>query len=74
MKEQHVDPAEAVRIHRDVKARRSIGIHWGTFELTDEPLDAPIGELPEALRAQGVPAEAFVLFRHGETRVYERRP
>ena len=73
MKEQHVDPEEAVRIHRDVKARRSIGIHWGTFELTDEPLDEPIGELPVALRAHGVPEDEFVLFRHGETRVYQPR-
>jgi L-ascorbate metabolism protein UlaG (beta-lactamase superfamily) len=72
MKEQHVNPEEAVRIHLDVKARRSIGIHWGTFELTDEPLDEPIGELPAARRAHGVPAEDFVLFRHGETRVYSR--
>ena len=70
MKDQHVDPAEAVMIHRDVKARRSIGIHWGTFELTDEPLDAPIGELPAARRAAGVPDDAFVLLRHGETRLY----
>jgi N-acyl-phosphatidylethanolamine-hydrolysing phospholipase D len=67
MKEQHVDPDEAVRIHRDVKARQSIGIHWGSFELTDEPLDAPIGELAEALRAQGVDDQAFRLLRHGQT-------
>ena len=71
MSAQHVDPAEAVRIHRDVRARRSIGIHWGTFELTDEPLDAPIGALADALRAAGVPADRFELYRHGETRVLD---
>ncbi len=70
MKEQHVNPEEAVRIHRDVRAQRSIGIHWGTFELTDEPLDEPIGELPVARRMHGVADEEFVLFRHGETRIY----
>jgi len=61
-----------VMIHRDVKSRRSIGIHWGTFELTDESLDEPIGELPLARRKLGVPDEDFVLFRHGETRVFRR--
>lgn len=68
MKDQHVDPDEAVQIHRDVKSRWSIGIHWGSFELTDEPLDAPIGELAEARRRYGIADDAFTLLRHGETR------
>jgi N-acyl-phosphatidylethanolamine-hydrolysing phospholipase D len=72
MKDQHVDPDEAVRIHQDVKARRSIGIHWGTFELTDEPLDQPIGDLAQALAKADLPADRFVLFKHGETRTYSR--
>ena len=46
----HVDPAEAVRIHRDVRARQSVGIHWGTFDdLTDETLTEP----PEVLGEDG---------------------
>jgi len=73
MKEQHVNPEEAVLIHKDVRARRSIGIHWGTFELTDESLDEPIGELPVARRKHGVADDDFVLFHHGETRVYRPR-
>src|SRR5690606_20903900 len=65
---QHVDPAEAVQIHRDVGARYSIGIHWGSFELTDESRDAPIGALARALDARGIPRSEFGLLRHGEAR------
>lgn len=73
MKDQHVNPDEAVRIFREVGARAAIGVHWGTFELTDEPLDAPIGALAAALDAQGIARDRFVLYRHGETRTYETR-
>lgn len=74
MKDQHVDPDEAVRIHLDVRARQSVGIHWGSFELTDEPLDAPIGELAQARSRHGIAASAFVLYQHGETRRYGPSP
>jgi L-ascorbate metabolism protein UlaG (beta-lactamase superfamily) len=67
MRSQHVDPTEAVRIHQDVGARQSIGIHWGTFELTDESLDAPLGDVPAALQAAGLPPTALQLLAHGQT-------
>ena len=67
MKDQHVDPDEAVQIHKDVRSRLSIGIHWGSFELTDEPLDAPIGDLDDARRRMGVSADEFRLLRPGQT-------
>ena len=71
MKAQHVNPTEAVQIHQDLGVRQSIGIHWGTFDLTDEPMDAPIGALPAARSAAGVPADAFTLLRHGQTKTFE---
>ncbi len=67
MREVHVDPEEAVRIHLDVRARRSIGVHWGTFELSDEPLDQPIVDLRYARDELGVSEEQFILLAHGET-------
>lgn len=69
MRHNHVNPDEAVRIHREIGSRLSLGIHWGTFErLTAEPLDQPVRDLAAALRAQEVPADRFFVLRHGETR------
>lgn len=67
MRHQHVDPAEAVQIHLDLEARRSLGIHWGAFELTDEPLDEPPRALLQALQARGVDTRDFVTTAPGET-------
>jgi L-ascorbate metabolism protein UlaG (beta-lactamase superfamily) len=47
MKSQHINPAEAVQAFEDLGARRFFAMHWGTFKLTDEPLDQP----PQLLRA-----------------------
>jgi N-acyl-phosphatidylethanolamine-hydrolysing phospholipase D len=68
MTEQHMNPAEAVQAHKDLGARRSLGIHWGTFSLTDEPLDAPPRDLAAARRALGVADEDFFVIGIGETR------
>jgi N-acyl-phosphatidylethanolamine-hydrolysing phospholipase D len=68
MQAMHVDPEEAVRIHMDVKSRQSVAMHWGTFQLTEEPPDQPPQKLAEALRRHAVPAERFWVLQHGETR------
>jgi len=53
MKDMHVNPAEAVKIHRDVKSRYSLGVHWGTFPLTAEAIDEPPRQLKEAADSLG---------------------
>ena len=65
MAEQHVDPAEAVRIFEDVEARQALGIHWGTFQLTDEARDAPRLALGAELSAAGIAASRFVAAEPG---------
>jgi len=67
MQSQHVDPQQAIQIHQDVHAKRSIGVHWGTFELADEPLDEPPRLLAEAVRQAGLKEDAFTVLKHGET-------
>jgi N-acyl-phosphatidylethanolamine-hydrolysing phospholipase D len=68
MSQQHMNPPEAVQAHKDLGARRSIGVHWGTFALTDEPLDAPPRDLALARQAMGVSQEDFCVLKIGETR------
>jgi N-acyl-phosphatidylethanolamine-hydrolysing phospholipase D len=67
MKDQHVDIAEAVQIHLDLSAKRSVGVHWGTFVLADDPLDLPLHDLAGICRAKGVAAETFFLLPVGGT-------
>jgi N-acyl-phosphatidylethanolamine-hydrolysing phospholipase D len=73
MASQHVNPTEAVQIHLDLNAKRSVGVHWGTFELTDESLDRPPIDLVEARRAKGVADDDFFVMAIGETKKLARR-
>ena len=66
MRRAHVNPEEAVRIHLDVRPRKSVGMHFGTFHLTDEAIDDPPRHLREALRECNVRAEEFVVPGFGE--------
>lgn len=60
MKDHHMNPEEAVLAHREIGARRSIAIHWGCFQLTDEALDEPPQRLAGARDAAGLADTDFV--------------
>ena len=69
MKTYHVDPDEAVMIHKDVGAKASIGMHWGTYPLTAEtPLDPP-RRLHAARTREGLTVDEFRTLSLGETLV-----
>jgi N-acyl-phosphatidylethanolamine-hydrolysing phospholipase D len=68
MSMQHVDLSEAVQVHLDLGAKRSIGVHWGTFSLSDEPLDQPMHELDAARKEKGVTEAEFFIIPIGATR------
>jgi len=73
MAQQHVNPEESVRIHQDLKARRSLGVHWGTFELTDEALDEPPRALAQARQRAGLAEGDFSVAAIGQTVRMPRR-
>jgi N-acyl-phosphatidylethanolamine-hydrolysing phospholipase D len=66
MEPQHIDPAEAVRAHLALGARRSLAIHWGTFDLSDEGPDDPPLALAAAREALGLGGREFVALDNGE--------
>jgi L-ascorbate metabolism protein UlaG (beta-lactamase superfamily) len=67
MASAHMDPAEAVRAHADVGARRSVAMHWGTFQLTDEGRSEPVRALESARASAGLSASDFYTPEIGES-------
>ena len=67
MKSAHINPEEAVKAFGDLGAKRAIGIHWGTFKLTLEPMTEPPLKLLRALKKSGTIEESFRVLRHGES-------
>jgi L-ascorbate metabolism protein UlaG (beta-lactamase superfamily) len=65
MKDIHMNPEEAVQAHLDLDAERSIGMHFGTFQLTPEGIDEPVRALAAARRDRGVADSAFVTLDSG---------
>jgi L-ascorbate metabolism protein UlaG (beta-lactamase superfamily) len=67
MRPHHISPEEAVQVHLDLQSKKSVAIHWGTFILTDEPLDEPPKRLAAARKEKGLAEKEFVVLKHGET-------
>ncbi len=68
MHSMHIGPQEAVQIHRDLRAKLSVAMHWGTFAQTDEPFDEPPQLLRETMQSENIPESDFWIMGHGETR------
>lgn len=68
MRPVHLDPEEAVRAALDVRAHRVVGMHFGTFELTDEPMGEPPWRFHSAAYRAGLEAGRAWTLNIGETR------
>lgn len=64
---QHVDPIQAVKIHQDIKAKRSLGIHWGTFPLGREGHIEPKVDLQKAAAEAQLATDEFFTTNIGES-------
>ena len=70
MRAVHVTPEEAVQVAEDARARVLLGVHWGTFDLAEEPLgEPPVRMLAEA-RRRGLPESRAWILKVGETRAW----
>jgi N-acyl-phosphatidylethanolamine-hydrolysing phospholipase D len=64
----HTTPEQAVQAFQDLGARTMLGIHWGTFDLADEPLDEPPRRMLAEAARRGVPRDRAWILKIGETR------
>lgn len=71
MRDQHMNPDDAVRAHLDLQTKVSVGTHFGCFQLTDEGIDDPPRDLASARERHAVSPEAFLALETGETRVLD---
>lgn len=65
MQHHHLNPDDAVKAHLELQSSRSIGMHFGTFQLTNEAVDAPIVDLKAALKSRGVNEADFLVLEFG---------
>ncbi|KAL4878669.1 beta-lactamase superfamily domain-containing protein [Aspergillus karnatakaensis] len=67
----HSDPHDAVEIFQDTKCRKALGMHWGTWVLTEEDVLEPPRKLKEALKKHEIPETGvFDICDIGESREF----
>ena len=62
----HTNPEEALSIGRDLKSRKIIGMHWGTFVLSLEPIMEPLTRFKNNAEKYGFNKDDAVLFKIGQ--------
>jgi L-ascorbate metabolism protein UlaG (beta-lactamase superfamily) len=71
MKAVHMNPEEAVQAHEDLVARKSIGVHFGTFQLTSEAFDQPVKDLNIAMKKKNISNQEFQIIPEGQTQIFD---
>jgi N-acyl-phosphatidylethanolamine-hydrolysing phospholipase D len=70
MRESHMNPEEALQAAIDLRASRAVAMHFGTFDLSDEPLAEPPLRFKDAARQSAMGEEAAWVLNIGETREF----
>lgn len=68
MQDAHMNPEQALRVSVELQAARALGVHFGTFDLTDEPLAEPAVRFRAAGERAGLAPERIWILAVGETR------
>lgn len=62
----HIDPRDAVNIHMDVNSKLSLGMHWNTFRLSEEPVYQPPFDLFQSLKKKNIDPRTFLAILPGQ--------
>ena len=62
----HANPEEALSIAKDLKSKKVIGMHWGTFVLSLEPIMEPPARFKDSAEKYGFKKEDTIIFKIGE--------
>jgi len=65
MKYMHMNPQDAFQAHLDLQAKRSLAIHYRTFQLTDEAREQPEQDLQKAMKNSSKMVNPFYCIREG---------
>ncbi|HET6674241.1 MAG TPA: MBL fold metallo-hydrolase [Nitrospiraceae bacterium] len=68
MRMTHMTPEEALRLFADVQGRTFVAMHWGTFDMTEEPIEEPPMRLHAEAHRLGLDLAKIWVLKHGETR------
>src|SRR5262249_3171392 len=70
MRASHTTPEEALQAFADVRGQRFVPIHWGTFDLAEEPLEEPPRRLVTEATRLNLDLDRIWVLRHGQTRAW----
>ena len=65
MSRVHLNPYDACFVHRAIRSKQSIGIHWGSFRMNGEDYDVPPRVLKDAKRKYHIADHEFIVVKHG---------
>jgi L-ascorbate metabolism protein UlaG (beta-lactamase superfamily) len=67
MRSVHMNPAEAVQAHLDLESPETLGMHFGTFQMTSEGIDEPLRALEQTRALRNIPESRFRVIGFGES-------
>jgi L-ascorbate metabolism protein UlaG (beta-lactamase superfamily) len=67
MRDFHMNPDDAIVAHKEINTKKSVGIHFGTFQLTDEGVEDPAKDLATARTQNNLPEIDFIAPYHGQS-------